>query len=44
MPEISRFYGIIVRMRYNEHPPPHFHIRYGNQDATLKLRLDAFKG
>lgn len=37
MPEISRFYGIIVRMRYNDHPPPHFHVRYGQQDATVEI-------
>nr|WP_308189829.1 DUF4160 domain-containing protein [Nostoc sp. XA010] len=25
MPEISRFFGIIITMYYNDHPPPHFH-------------------
>ncbi|MCL0061309.1 DUF4160 domain-containing protein [Thermodesulfovibrionales bacterium] len=25
MPEISRFFGIIIRMFYDEHNPPHFH-------------------
>ena len=25
MPEISRFYGIIIKMFYNEHNPPHIH-------------------
>jgi hypothetical protein len=29
MPEISRFYGIVIRMFYNEHQPPHFHALYG---------------
>ena len=28
MPEISRFLGIIITMYYNNHPPPHFHVRY----------------
>lgn len=28
MPEISRFYGIIIRMFYNDHHPPHFHGEY----------------
>lgn len=29
MPEISRFFGIIITMNYNDHAPPHFHARYG---------------
>ena len=28
MPEISRFYGIVITMYNSEHNPPHFHIRY----------------
>jgi hypothetical protein len=28
--EISRFFGIVVAMFYNDHPPPHFHVRYGS--------------
>lgn len=28
MPELSRFYGIIIRMFYGDHPPPHFHAVY----------------
>ena len=28
MPEISRFLGIIITMYYNDHNPPHFHVRY----------------
>ncbi len=30
MPEISRFLGIVITMYYSEHPPPHFHVRYGS--------------
>jgi hypothetical protein len=37
MPEISRFLGIIVTMYYNDHPPPHFHIRYNQQKAIIDL-------
>lgn len=37
MPEISRFSGIIVSMYYNDHPPPHFHVRYGNQKALVDI-------
>lgn len=28
MPEISRFFGIIIRMFFDEHDPPHFHAEY----------------
>lgn len=37
MPEISRFFGIIVAMYFNDHPPPHFHARYGNQRALVSI-------
>jgi hypothetical protein len=35
MPEISRFYGIIVKMYFNHHTPPHFHAFYGNHEALI---------
>jgi hypothetical protein len=38
MPEICRFFGIIVAMHYNDHPPPHFHVRYGDQKALVAIR------
>ena len=44
MPEISRFYGIIIRMRYNDHPPPHFHARYGGQDVTVEIMTGRVSG
>jgi len=34
MPEISRFFGILIRMYYDEHNPPHFHAIYGGDEAT----------
>lgn len=37
MPEISRFYGIVIRMFYNEHFPPHFHAEYGGQEALIVI-------
>jgi hypothetical protein len=37
MPEISRFFGIIIAMFYNDHPPPHFHVRYGSQRAVIGI-------
>ncbi len=35
MPEITRFSGIIIRMYFDEHPPPHFHAIYGKQEAQI---------
>jgi hypothetical protein len=37
MPTISAFYGILIRMFFNDHPPPHFHARYGEFEATVDL-------
>ncbi len=37
MPEITRFYGIIIKMFFNEHNPPHFHAVYGEYNGTFDL-------
>ena len=37
MPEISRFYGIVIGMFYDDHPPPHFHVRYGHYQAVMTI-------
>ena len=37
MPEISRFFGIIISMYFADHPPPHFHVRYGTQKAIIAI-------
>ncbi|MEQ1636000.1 MAG: DUF4160 domain-containing protein [Methylococcales bacterium] len=39
MPEICRFYGIIIRMFLidREHPPRHIHIKYGEHEAVMEL-------
>jgi len=37
MPELSRFYGIIVRMFYGDHPPPHFHAVYQNEEIKVDI-------
>ena len=34
MPEVSRFFGIIIALYYNDHAPPHFHAKYGGAEAT----------
>lgn len=38
MPEISRFFGIIIAMFYDDHNPPHFHAKYGNYKAAIKIK------
>ena len=38
MPEISRFYGIIISLFYGDHNPPHFHVRYGSHKAAIRIR------
>ena len=37
MPEISRFYGIVIRMYHNDHSPPHFHAIYGDEQAQIGI-------
>ena len=37
MPIISRFFGIIIRMFYEDHAPPHFHVRYAKQKAVIRI-------
>jgi hypothetical protein len=37
MPEISRFLGMIIAMYYNDHDPPHFHVRYGGEKALIAI-------
>ena len=38
MPEISRFYGIIIAMFFDEHNPPHFHARYGEYKISIRIK------
>jgi hypothetical protein len=37
MPEISRFLGMVIAMYYNDHAPPHFHVRYAEQKAVIGI-------
>ena len=37
MPEISRFYGIIIYMYIADHNPPHFHVWYDDYKATMTI-------
>lgn len=44
MPEICRFFGIIISMHYGDHSPPHFHVRYGGQKAIVGITAMALLG
>lgn len=37
MPTISTFYGIIIRMFYDDHAPPHFHAQYSEFKAEIAI-------
>lgn len=37
MPEISRFLGIVIRMYFNDHNPPHFHVEYNVFEASVLI-------
>ncbi len=38
MPEISRFYGIVIRMYFSDHNPPHFHAEYQGEQAEYNIK------
>lgn len=38
MLEISRFYGIIISIFYDEHNPSHFHARYGDEKIAVNIK------
>ena len=45
MPEISRFLGIVITMYFRDHSPPHFHARYGREEAKFSIEtLEVLKG
>lgn len=45
MPEVSRFFGIVIRMFWDDHNPPHFHAFYGDELALVDITtLSVFAG
>ena len=38
MPTISAFYGVVIRMYWADHAPPHFHALYGDEEALINIR------
>jgi hypothetical protein len=37
LPKISEFFGISIYLYFRDHPPPHFHARYGGQEAVVGI-------
>ena len=44
MPEISRFFGIIIRMFFDEHNPPHLHAEYQGRKAVFDFGGNVVEG
>jgi len=44
MPIISAFFGIIIRMYYDDHNPPHIHVEYQGNKVLLDFRGNILKG
>ncbi len=45
MPQISYFLGIIIRMFFKDHNPPHFHAVYGGNEAIINInKLEIMEG
>jgi hypothetical protein len=44
MPEISRFFGIVVRMFYEDHDPPHIHAEYQGHKAKIDFEGNVLRG
>jgi hypothetical protein len=44
MPELSRFYGLVIYMNYREHDPAHFHARYQGFEVSIELESGRVMG
>ncbi|QDU88986.1 hypothetical protein Pla175_23700 [Pirellulimonas nuda] len=45
MPTISRYYGVVIRMYFDDHPPKHFHAYYGEHAAKIAIEtLEVIEG
>lgn len=44
MPEISRFLGIVIRMYFRDHAPPHFHAFYGDYEVSVEIESGIVTG
>ena len=37
MPEVSRFFGMVIAMYFDDHAPPHFHVAHGDERAQVRI-------
>lgn len=37
MPTISMFYGILIKMFFDDHAPPHFHAEYAEYELVVTI-------
>jgi hypothetical protein len=44
VPEISRFFVIVIAMYYRDHAPPHFHAIYGEFEITIAVESGTVTG
>jgi len=44
MPIISKFFGVVIRMFYDEHNPPHIHVEYQNKKAIFDFSGNVLRG
>jgi hypothetical protein len=45
MPTLSTFYGILIQMFWQDHPPPHFHALYAEHEALIDIQtMDVIAG
>ncbi len=45
MPEVARFYGIVIKVFFGDHPPPHFHAVYGEYNGLVSIEaLEVIEG
>ena len=45
MPEIARFYGIVIKLFFGDHLPPHFHAVYGEYIGLFDINsLEMIEG
>ncbi len=45
MPRISEFFGIVIKLFYNDHSPAHFHAEYGEFEAIYMIEtMEVLRG
>ncbi len=44
MPIITRFFGIIIYMFWNDHSPPHFHAKYQDEEIIMEIESGNITG